>query len=159
MRIDQRYASAVNSKTLINDELHLDCDTLAAVALSSKLGSMLYRLRYAGDNAALLDLLPIWRTMVRKHATKLKYEIHAEDVADTSLAYWLNEICRECHGRGHPVIIKTPTLADATCPACSGSGKRPLICDGSIRAFVRDGVAWLNRLAGEAAASAKNKLG
>ncbi len=159
MRIVQRYASAVNSKTLTNDELHLDCDTLAAVALSSKLGSMLYRLRYAGDATVLLDMLPLWRGMVLKHAMKHKYELHAEDIADTALDYWLNDTCHICSGRGHPIIIKTPTLADALCQSCNGTGKRLLICDGIIKDHVRDGIAWLNRMAGEAGGKARKKLG
>ena len=153
-----QYASAVNSSNLADDETHHTLDVLAAVALTSALGSLLYRVKYANDEISLKPLMLIWREMVEVRARRGKWLHVADQVADISMWHWVDEICQECKGRGHPVVINTPTLEAATCQCCQGTGRKKLACDAEILEMVRDCVETLNRMANEAGRKAHNKL-
>ena len=159
MGIVQDYARATHSSSLQDDELHHDTEKLAAVALSSKLGSLLFRIKYAGDEMSLIPLMEIWRKMVSEKAKRHKWAEVAEEVADISLWHWIEDVCRECNGLGHPKMPKAPTLEAMTCQTCGGSGKKTLKCDTEIRDYVLDCVADLNDLSGRAARESQYKLG
>ncbi len=158
MNIIQQYARSVNSKSLQDDSTHHHTDALAAVALSSKFGSILYRVKFAADQHSLVPLLEIWRNIVKKRAERDGFAHLAEEVADISLWAWMDDICPACHGRGHPVITGTPTLEAMPCPACNGSGRKPLQCDSEIKEWVRDCMARLEEMASDAARKARFKL-
>jgi len=154
MKIVQQYARAVNSSALTDDDQHHTLDVVAAVALSSDLGAALFRVKYANDHASLPDLVTVWRARTFKKALERGWAENAQQVADESLKYWLNDICPACDGKGHPKIINAPTLAACTCPECHGTGRLTLRCDERIIEKVKDAVQsllTLERIAGSAA--------
>lgn len=158
MKIIERYAGAVNTSDLRDDERHHQTDILAAVALSSKLGSLLHRAKNANDQYSIIPLLELWRAACKRRAKEDKWKKVAEEVADISLWYWLDDLCQVCKGRGHPVIIDTPTLEAATCQDCHGTGRKKLQCSENIKGLVLDGVQILDRMANEAGCKAAKKL-
>jgi len=152
------YSQAVNSSNLIDNTIKQDTAILAAVALSSELGSMLFRAKYAGDEHSVMMLMDAWRIKVSAVAKKRRFLEKANEVADTSLRYWLQGVCRVCDGRTAPKIDNTPMLADLVCPACGGSGQARLKCDESIKDHVRDAIETLNQMEREAGGAAIRKL-
>lgn len=158
MNVIQKYARAVNSSNLADNELHHETDVLAAMALSSAIGSILHRVKYANDEMSLKPLMLIWREMVLVRAKRGKWLHVAEEVADISLWHWIEEICHTCHGRKFEEIPNTPSLAAIVCPDCSGSGKRKLACDAEIRDFVLDSIQCLESMAREVGCKAHKKL-
>ena len=158
MNIIKQYTRAANSSDLRNDETHHQPEVLAAVALGSTLGSLLFRAKYCGDQSSIPPLYAIWREMVLKKATRRKWVKDAESVADISLMHWLDDICHQCHGRGHPVIKDTPTLEASACTACNGTGRKKLHCDASIKEYVLDSVQSLESMVSEASYKARMKI-
>ena len=156
--IGERYARSVNSSSLRDDDLHHQTDVLMAFALSSDLGSALFRVKYANDHASLPDLVTVWRARIFKKALERGWAENAQQVADESLKYWLNDICPACDGKGHPKIINAPTLAACTCTECQGTGKLTLRCDERIIEKVKDAVQSLTALERDAGAAAIRKL-
>ncbi len=159
MSIVQRYVKATNSSSLADDELHHDTEALAAMALASNIGSLLFRIKYAGDQMSLKPLLIIWRIKIADRAKHRGWSGISEEVADISLWHWMEDFCPECNGLGHPKMPKAPTLEAMTCPACNGTGKKKLKCHAEIYDHVMDVVAWLDRLTAEAASNFRYKLG
>jgi len=151
-----RYAKATNSSNLKDDELNHQTDILAAVALTTRLGSSLFRVKYSGQRA---DLLDDWRAIVLKRSLKQGWAEKAQEVADMSLFYWLDDVCETCHGREHPKIPNAPILEIIVCPTCQGSGKKVLICDDKIKDYIRDSIESLDSMCREAAYKANRKLG
>ena len=47
-----------------------------------------------------------------------------EDCAK-ALVWWLTPECETCHGLKHETLPDAPSLAEALCPSCFGSGRRP----------------------------------
>lgn len=159
MSIVQRYVKSTNSSSLADDELHHDTEALAAMALASNIGSLLFRLKYAGDQMSLKPLLFIWRVKIAGKAKNHGWSGIAEEVADISLWHWLEDFCPECNGLGHPKMPKAPTLEAMTCPACNGTGKKKLHCHAEIYDHVMDSVAWIEEICGLAAKESRIKLG
>lgn len=158
MFIIKKYAASVNSCCLTDDEHHHQTDALAAVALSSKLGSLLYRAKWCGDQFSVLPLLEIWRGMVLHRAKRGNWPDVAEEVADISLWYWLENTCNTCKGRGHPIVPDTPNLQAIQCECCSGTGRKKLQCHAEIKDHVLDSVQVLEQMARDAGRMAAKKL-
>lgn len=158
MSIVQWYARSIRSKSLQDDPTHHNTDVLAAVALSSKLGSSLYRVKYGLCRESVASLYVDWLVLIRKRAKRDNWERHAEEVAAQSLKHWAHDICQSCNGLGHPVIADTPTLSGETCQSCNGTGKTKPSCDPKILCYVLDAVNRLNDLVSNAARAAKKKL-
>jgi hypothetical protein len=154
----EKYAGSVNTSCLTSDETHHQTDILAAVALSSKLGSLLCRVKYAGDQFSLVPMLEAWRAIVSKKAKNRGWANVSDEVADISLWFWIDDVCQTCHGRKYQVIPGTPTLSAEQCPTCQATGKNKLQCDQEIKEYVLDAIQSLETLAIDAGRLANKKL-
>ena len=110
------------------------------------------------EEVSIKPLISVWRAMVKKRAKRKGWDNVSDEVADISLWHWLEDKCSLCHGRGHPVVIDTPTLAAATCPSCNGTGKKQLNCSQDIKGYVQDSIQSLEALSNEASRMASDKL-
>lgn len=73
------------------------------------------------------------------------------NVAERSLAHWLNEICEPCGGTG--------VIESRTCKACSGTGKADLtMAAGFVREHTLNMVSELHSIVDSHAARAASKL-
>ncbi|MFA6204403.1 MAG: hypothetical protein WC710_14590 [Gallionella sp.] len=156
--VAEKYTMSVNSSSLTDDARHHSLDVIAAVALSSDIGSALFRVKYAMDKKSLPELIQLWRGKVAKKAKERGWERHARIVADESLLYWLDDRCKVCEGRGAPKIIHSPVLEDCVCHACNGTAKRRLIVVPEIGDYVLDALEQLASMEREAGARAVKKL-
>ena len=136
----QRYARAAISGNLKNDEYHYDTDVLAAMALSSTYGGLLFRVKYCYDAASYHQLLAKWTWIVSTKAVRRKWPDNTpiDKIASLSLNRWLNSVCPACTGRKNETIFNTPTLSDKECRLCNGTGETELRCNPRIRDFVLD---------------------
>lgn len=160
MGIIQRYAHATRSSNLKCDAYHTDVDNIAAVAMSDKdFGALLFRVKYAFDPTSYKRLVEEWRYWVKLKAVVHDWPQHVNEktVADVVLAYWLNDRCRPCGGKGHLELIPR-VLSDDPCPHCEGSGKRELICNGRIKSHVLQMLDTIERLVIRAGGEAIEKL-
>lgn len=158
MKIVQQYTKAVATADLLDDEMHHNTDVLAAVALSSNLGSTLFRAKFMGDQRSVKEMLSLWRGIIRKKAKGRSWEEYCEEVADISLWFWMDDLCQTCKGRGHPIVISTPTLAASTCPDCNGTGRKTLECDAQIKEVVKDAIQQLEKISQESRFNASKLL-
>jgi hypothetical protein len=161
MSLTQRYARAVSSGNLKNDLLHFDADVLAAVALSSGYGGLLFRVKYQNDPASYHKLLHHWTWIVSCKALRRNWPEHIpiNKVALLSLNRWINSVCPACTGRRHEVVFNTPSLSARVCRLCEGSGEAPLRVDQRWRDYVLDMIEELTADEYKAAARARKKLG
>lgn len=161
VQLAQRYVRAVGSSNLKNDELHFDTDVLAAAALSSKFGGLLFRVKYFNDAASYKRLLDQWTWIVSAKAIRRNWpdNVDIKGVAFLSLQRWLNSVCPACTGRKNETIFNTPALSDKACRVCDGTGEAPLRCSPKIRDFVLDMIEELTADERKAGARAKKKLG
>ncbi len=138
----EKYAYAVNTSDLRDDEHHHATDALAAAALAdltgsdAVLGSLLCRAKYASPARKtfesgcgnLAELSKVWRAEVAKRGQERRWcpsntawDIEAsfriyELVANLSLAHWLDPHCGLCKG--------SKVGADRrTCTCCGGTGR------------------------------------
>lgn len=161
MGIAQRYARAAGSDDLTNDELHVHPDVLAAVALSSTFGALLFRVKYLNDVASYRRLRDQWTWIVSCKAQLRTWpdRIPVDRIAGLSLDRWLNSTCPACTGRKQEKIFGTPHLSSQSCRVCDGSGEAPLRVDQRWRDYVLDMVEELTADEHKAAARARKKLG
>lgn len=159
-KLAQRYAKAVGSSDLKNDEYHADTDVLAAVALSSKLGATLFRVKYFNDPHSYRQLLDDWSRLVRHKAAQRNWppSVDTRDVANRSLRYWFQNTCARCDGLGYDKVPGTPMLSDKACSRCGGSGTEPLVAPQLIIDFIKDMVEELADMERSAGARAMKKL-
>lgn len=161
VKLAQRYVKATQSGNLMNDRYHVDTDYLAAIALSRKLGSLLFRVKYGNDATSFNALLLAWEKIVIDKATVLDWPAHISrrKVAALSLAHWLNNICVECGGKGYLPLENVPqVISDKMCPVCLASGTKPLACDGQHQKPVAEMCAALHEMTIRAGARAMKKL-
>ena len=152
MGIVQSYARATVSSNLRSDEHHHDHEKLAAVALSGLAdgswphSNLLLRVKYAGDSSSYSTLAEEWRAHVKIKAALRGWplEVSASKIARLSLDHWLNDVCPLCVGRGslpHEGIANV--LSDEPCPACAGTGVRPIdLKPSAIKHFATDVCHW-----------------
>ena len=100
----------------------------------------------------------MWRLKVAQKAEKRGWPQHARVVADESLLYWLDDICKTCDGKGYPKIINAPTLEACVCEACNGTAKRRLQVSPELRDYVLDALEQLAGMERAAGAAAMRKL-
>ena len=137
--VDEAYSSAGNADDLtVKADRRGEADVLIAAGLTpGLLGSALLRLHSEWDGAAkprkltetdarllfgALKTLPKVIEAVGTWAAKRGYS-EPYELAGGAVAYWLDDGCNACQGRGFDVIPGTPTLG-AACKRCGGSGKR-----------------------------------
>lgn len=137
--VDEAYAVAGNASDLtVKADHRSDADVLIACGWApGLLGSALLRLHGEWDGTAkpkkltetdarllygALKTLPKVIDAVGQWAAKRGYS-EPYELAGGVVAYWLDDGCNACQGRGFDVIPGTPTLG-AACKRCGGSGKR-----------------------------------
>ena len=118
--IEEKYLIASNTSNLrVLAESAGAGDVLIAAGWSkSRIGSALMRLHTKPTR----DNLELTHTQVTLEAIIINAE-RPEDVASAVIAWWLNRLCKTCHGRKFGTIENTPTLSAIECPACHGSGE------------------------------------
>jgi hypothetical protein len=158
--VAEKYSRSINSSNLRSDEHHFDTDNLAAVALSSDLGNVLFRVKYGNDATTYNTLLMAWKDKVAKKADLRKWPRHitARKVAEISLSYWLNDVCEVCEGRGYETLPNSPVLSDDVCKCCKGEKKKPLVCEANWRDYILDMLEDLEEMARYSAGEAMKKL-
>lgn len=156
----ERYVLAVGSGNLKSDELHYDTDLLAAMALSSTFGGLLFRAKYFNDPASYRRLLAQWTWIVSTKAGRRAWPVHIpiDKVAFLSLKRWMNSVCPACTGRKKETIFNTPSLSAKDCALCDGTGQTTLRCNPAIRDYVLDMVEELYDDERRAGVRAKKKL-
>jgi len=139
MRINDRYASAINSSRLVShpDTKWSDTDVLGAFAIADKrlshgdgfskhpLAVPLQRL-FVGDKTAAMEITRILTEIIRGKALSMRINIaqtQAQDMARATLAWFRNPSCQVCGGHGFKIIKGTTTVGDSRCHPCAGSGK------------------------------------
>lgn len=167
MPFADHYVNALNSSNLKDDELHRKTEALAAAALAdlsggqgNVFGSMLTRAKY-GNGARkafeagameLAGLLRAWRQVVAKRGLergwfpkpRAEWDASAiikryHQIADQSLAHWLDGNCEACGG-------STVGANGLTCKPCAGTGKAPILGDNTVADRTRDMVSELEGL-------------
>lgn len=158
--IAQKYSRATQTSDLKDDAHHHQTEVLAAVALSSELGSLLFRVKFGNDATSHKALLEKWLVIVGKKSVFRSWPSHvAQDkVAQASLEYWLCDLCGHCEGKGYHVLAGAPVLSDDPCKVCKGTGKKPLACEKRIRDYVEDMVQTLEVMTIHASGEAMRKL-
>lgn len=161
MGIVESYSRATQSSNLQDDQFHHTTEKLAAVALSSTLGSLLFRVKYANDATSYARLLSDWVDIVVLKAAIRNWptEISPKKIARLSLEYWFNDLCQTCGGKGYPAIENVPNvLSDKQCKACDGTGKRAVTAKHNLIDYVTDMVETLEEMTRHAGAQAIKKL-
>lgn len=160
MTLAARYVKAVGSGNLRSDEFHYDTDVLAAMALSSSYGGLLFRTKYFNDPSSYRRLLAQWTWIVSAKAGRRNWPVHVpiDKVAYLSLTRWISSVCPACTGRKNEVIFNTPLLSAKVCSLCDGSGQTELRCNPAIKDFVLDMTEELFSDEFKAGARAKKKL-
>lgn len=159
--IASRYSSATQSSNLKDDEHHHQTEILAAVALSSALGSLLFRVKYANDATSYSALLEKWREIVKMKAVFRNWptDKSTREIARLSLDYWLNDICTVCGGHGNELVKDVPNVRqDAPCRACNGTAKRPIEANHKVLQYVTDMVEAIEEMTRYAGDRAVKKL-
>lgn len=159
-KLAQRYSKATQSSDLTDDQWHTQTDILAAVALSSALGTLLFRVKYANDATTYPTLLEKWLVIVGKKAALRSWPSHIKItvVAEQSLRHWLHDVCETCAGKGYKVMEGAPILSDEPCKGCHGTGKKPLACEKRHQDYVADMVEALEQMTLRAGSAALRKL-
>lgn len=134
---EERYLSASQSSNLkVEAERTGDVDVMVASGWShSHIGHALMRIQ-SRPTRGLLELI---HAQVAIEADRLNADNPGE-VASAVIAYWLNRICKTCHGRMFETIKNTPSLSAIVCPACHGSGLGT-IPGGEVGSYL---VGWLD---------------
>lgn len=177
MGFADRYIHALSASNLKDDERHSQAEPLmasafASASLTGDLGPLLHRVKFAdgvarrefeGNPGNLAQLLRLWIAEVTKRGRARRWvpENTAWDadaaqklyrqVAEHSLAYWLDGKCDPCGGTG-------VTEARA-CKCCSGTGKADLtMAAGFVREHTLNMVSELHNIADGHAARAGAKM-
>ena len=139
--VDEAYISAGNSDDLtVAADRRSDADVLIASGMTpGLLGAALLRLHSEWDGTAKprkltetdarllygsLKTLPKVIDAVGQWAARKGYTGPYE-LAGAAVAYWLNDTCHACNGRGRELMpnASRPTLGNI-CRACGGNGRR-----------------------------------
>lgn len=151
MSITERYATAVGASTLEMDYDHAKpVDTVIASGWThSRMGAVLRRLQVEWDSTGkplkmtnkarrrTLQALRSWSQAVRMMGEWCDAKGIPEHVGLAALAYFVDDTCPKCYGRGFQVIPGTPSLSATPCNHCRGSGRMrpPDECARALRMF------------------------
>ena len=161
MGFADKFVYSLKSSNLKDDAFHHDLDVIAAAALAGDLGSLLCRVKYAdgtinklfeGNSGNLAQLLRIWTAAVSEKGrsrgwikSNTAWDQQAAQalyrrVAHASLAHWLDDNCKKCHGTG-------VTVNRGICAECKGRGQAEVQCAGGFeRERIADMVSELKGL-------------
>ncbi len=132
---EERYLTATNTSNLrVQAERTGAADVLVAAGWSaSRIGGALMRLH----TKATRDNLALVHVQVSMEADRLRID-RPDAIASAAIAWWLDRVCPECHGRKWDTIPGTPSLSVVECPKCHGTGEK------RMPNGVRDLVIWLD---------------
>ncbi len=116
---EEKYLVATNTSNLrVEAERTGAADVIIAAGWSaSRIGGALMRLH----TKATRDNLALVHEQVRMKADRLGIE-RPDAVASAVIAWWLDKLCKTCHGRKWDTIENTPSLSAIECPKCHGTG-------------------------------------
>lgn len=157
----QKYARAIGSSNLQDDQFHHNTEVLAAAALCRDLGTKLFRVKYANDATTYQALLEDWREIVAKKAVLRAWpaDVSPRKIARLSLNHWLNDVCQACTGRGYDAVKGVPTvLSDIPCRACGGTARRAVQAKHNLIQYVEDMVEVLDAMSAHAAGQTMKRL-
>lgn len=162
MNVIEKYARAVSSSNLRDDEHHHQTEVLAAAALcETRLATKLFRVKYAADATSYAALLEDWTEIVTFKSLLRTWpvEVSPKKVARLSLDHWLNDVCRVCSGTGLQTLQhQLSVLSDLPCKACAGTAKRPVQVKHNLMTYVADMVESLEAMTIQAGGEAMRKL-
>lgn len=177
MGFADRYIHALSAPNLKDDERHHQAEPLLAAAfaaaeVSGDLGPLLHRVKFAdplarqafeGNAGNLAQLLRLWIAEVIKRGRARKWikedtswNVDAamslyRQVAEASLAHWLDSICKTCDG--------TTINQHQQCRACKGTGSAPIEHSSKlVEERTKDMVSELQGVVDSHAARAASKL-
>lgn len=119
---EERYLIASNTSNLrVVSESTGDCDVIIASGWApNRIGSALMRLHTKPTRDNLYNV----HMQVTIEAERL-HIANPDAVASAVIAWWLDRLCKTCHGRKFDTIENTPSLSAIECPACRGTGLKP----------------------------------
>lgn len=124
MGLKEAMGHSLNSSHLESlNERETDIDRVGALSRATKLGSALWRWRYAGDTKSAPSALS---ALLRKAQRRTKIYKHSKDfsilqrVCKLVLSEWYYPHCRECGGRGE--FVDESIRLRVVCKVCEGSG-------------------------------------
>lgn len=160
-RLIERYTHAVTSSSLKTDAYHLDTEVLMAMALAGGLAASMARVKFLHDATAYRALLVAWTGMVQAKARLRHWKAHWNPawIAQASLDYWLDDLCRACDGTGFPLLPGIPTRSTRVCAACDGTKLKPVGGDRRQREPTLDMYEELCGIFDKARLRARRKLG
>lgn len=114
-------ATALTSSNLgASDTEERAIDRILALASADRLGSLLWRLRLANDPGAFKPaVLVLSSRMVRQGEDRAM----RERVAAAAILEWLDDLCRNCGGRGRLLPEKGTPVLTHVCTKCEGTGR------------------------------------
>lgn len=120
---EERYLIASNTSNLrVVSESTGDCDVIIASGWApGRIGAALMRLYTKPTRDNLYNV----HMQVTIKAESMNIE-RPDSVASAVIAWWLNRVCKTCHGRKFDAIPGTPSLSAIECPKCHGSGESTL---------------------------------
>lgn len=137
MRVAERIIRAQGSGNLADKPEGMgDVDVIRAVgftAAKAPIGVSLWRVRYQGD----LQELPHLARMLTELALKRSWAadvVEASKLVNRVLRHYLDDLCKQCSGRGFKLIPGAPVLSDDICLDCGGQGRVPMqkATDGAV---------------------------
>ena len=153
--IPEAYGSAATAGNLKQDVAHrVPVDLLTAAGMTGRrnpLGLALWRISAAHDAAEFEFATEQCAKLlmdVRRRAPRVWPGLNlagAKEIAKEVLLCWWKRTCPKCEGRGYAVIPGTPTLSDAQCPSCHGTGEVDLVrhIGSTLGAEATDPARWL----------------
>ena len=159
--IKERYASTTLSSNLKDDAEHHNTDILIAIALSSDIAYLIFRVKYANDLSSYPQLRTLWEDKVRLKADLRHWptNVKPERVAKITLEYFLANICDKCDALGYIKHESSPTLTATACPCCDGAKIKPFVCERDIRKYALDVLDELHQCEPNSEDRARKKLG
>lgn len=124
MSLRERISSTLNSTHLEHGERETAIDRVHAFAHGSRLGRLLWRLKYNEEGVADEVMAILVRKLCRRWAIapgapRAKV---AERVIRRALTEWYDWRCRTCNGRGEVMIEEKVYV----CSRCKGTGSEPV---------------------------------
>ena len=134
---EEKYLTATNTSNLkVEADVTGAGDVLIASGWSaSRIGGALLRLHTKPTRDNLYNV----HMQVIIKAESMNIE-RPDAVASAVIAWWLNRVCKTCHGRKFDAIPGTPSLSAIECPKCHGSGESTLPYDSAGR----DLASWMD---------------
>lgn len=153
MTVAEKYSRAIQSSDLrVDGDSVCDADVLIASGWAAQgnntLSLDLYRMKVTGDMTAFLRIADDVGNSLCRHFAMGPPQLRglsrvvAIDIARRTLRHWLDDACRPCEGRRHPLIPNSTRLdVSRDCQVCHGTGKR--IVENCVESQHREHARWI----------------